>query len=194
MELWQVVLVSFGGNATLLLVVAFLGKSLISNFLTKDLEKFKGDLQLAAVEHQIRFSKLHENRATVLAELYRLLVVATGQTESFVSPFQKSGEIEKYNKALDAIAEYYRYFDQHRIYIPEVLCASLESFAKKLQAPAVNFGVHLRLEQANQASTAEKQKAWIDAWKSVQDDIPLVRKGLEMEFRKLLGAPEDTGS
>src|SRR5580658_2945735 len=98
MELWKVVLVSVGGNAMLLLAVAFLGKSLIGNFLAKDLEKFKGDLQLAAVEHQIRFSRLHDKRATVLADLYKLLVVAAWETESFVSPVQWAGEPDKQAK------------------------------------------------------------------------------------------------
>jgi len=114
MELWQALLVAFGGNATLLLVMAFLGRSLISNFLTKDVEKFKGDLQVAAMEHQIRFSELHEKRAEVLAELYKLLVVAAWETESFASPIEWLGEPDKkqkYQKALDAIAEYFRFFD-----------------------------------------------------------------------------------
>jgi hypothetical protein len=194
MELWQVVLISFGGNATLLLAIAFLGKSLVGNFLAKDLEKFKDDLQLAAVEHQIRFSKLHEKRAEVLAELYSLLVVATWETESFVSPAQWAGEPskkEKYQRALDATAEYFRFFDRHRIYIPDALCTSLENFAKKLRAPTISSGVYLEFEQTNQATTLEKHRAFRDAWHEVQNDIPPLRSALEREFRKLLGAQED---
>lgn len=77
MELWQSLLVAFGGNAAVLLVLGFLGRSLMSSVLAKDIEKFKADLHVAAIEHEVRFSKLHEKRAEVLAELYKLLVAAT---------------------------------------------------------------------------------------------------------------------
>ncbi|MGA8764946.1 MAG: hypothetical protein WB562_18900 [Candidatus Sulfotelmatobacter sp.] len=187
MELWQVVLVALGGNATLLLAVAFLGKSLIGNFLTKDLERFKGDLQLAAVEHQIRFSKLYEKRAVVLADLYRLLVIATWETESFVSPIGGGAE-EQYRKALDAIAEYYRFFDQHRIYMPEELCPALEDFGRKLRSPTIGFGTYLEFKYPNEATSQEKLKAWLEAWDSVKNVIPQLRSAIEAEFRRLLGA------
>jgi hypothetical protein len=202
MELWQALLVGFGGNATLLLVIAFLGRSLTSNVLTKDVEKFKnglsrdvekfkGDLQVAAKEHEIRFSKLHEKRAEVLAELYKLLVVATWETGSFASPIEWTGEPDKrqkYQTALNAIAEYFRFFDQHRIYFPQELCVSLEAFAHKLRSPSVGFGVYLKFEYPNARTEGEKSKAWIAAWDSVEKDIPPLRSAIELEFRKLLGA------
>jgi len=191
MELWQALLVGFGGNAALLLVITFLGRSLIGNFLTKDIEKFKGDLQLAAIEHEIRFSKLHEKRAEVLADLYKLLVAATWETASFASPWEFAGELDKkqkYQKAMNAIAEYFRFFDQHRIYIPQELCASLEAFAQGLRSPTIGFGVYLPFEFPNERTAEEKFKAWDKAWESVQTDIPQLRRALEAEFRKLLGA------
>ncbi len=76
MELWQSLLVALGGNATLLLVLGFLGRSVMSTVLTKDIEKFKAALHQAGIEHQVRFSKLHERRAEVLAEVYKLLAEA----------------------------------------------------------------------------------------------------------------------
>src|SRR4051812_19160277 len=102
MELWQSLLVAVGGNAALLLVLAFLGRSLLSVLLAKDVEEFKAklqadsqttmvklqaDLQQTAVEHEVRFSRLHEKRARVLAELYKLLVVANWEADNFVRPF-----------------------------------------------------------------------------------------------------------
>ena len=91
MELWQSLLVAAGGNATLLLVLGFLGRSLMSTVLAKDLKKFKASLQQAGIEHQIRFSKLHEKRATVLAELYKLLVEAVWRVSEFTSPVNRTG-------------------------------------------------------------------------------------------------------
>jgi len=82
MDPWTTVLVTLGGQTVLLAIVAFLARSLMSSLMAKDLEAFKADLesksnvaierlradlQLTAFEHQIRFSKLHERRAEVLA-------------------------------------------------------------------------------------------------------------------------------
>jgi hypothetical protein len=102
--------------------------------------------------------------------------------------------MQKYQDTLDAIAEYFRFFDQHRIYIPESVCGSLDGFAKKLRAITGEFGVYLELEQANCTMPAEKLKAWIEAWKSVQNDVPTLRSELEKEFRKLLGATTAGGA
>jgi len=191
MELWQSLLVAFGGNAALLLVLGFLGRSLMSTILTKDLEKFKADLQVAAVEHQVRFSKLHEKRAEVLAELYKLLVAATWQTTSFANPMEWAGEPNKktqYVMAINAIAEYFRFFDQHRIWLPADLCSPLEDFAKQLRTPTIGVGVYLKYEYPNDKTANEKFEAWNKAWNAVQTDIPKLRTAIEALFRTLLGA------
>ncbi len=77
-----------GGSAGVLLGLWYLGRTLISSVLAKDLEKFKADLQQAGIEHQILFSKLHEKRATVIAELYKLLVEAFCHVSEFTSQAQ----------------------------------------------------------------------------------------------------------
>ena len=195
MDLWQAILVAFGGNAALLLVLGFLGRSLLSNALDKDLEKFKGQLQLAATEHQIRFSRLHEKRAEVIAELYKLLVKSTWEAESFTSPMEWSGEPDKKDKyisATNAIAEYFRFFDQHRIYLSPALCAKLEEFAQKLRLPVIQFGVWLRHEYLTDDAAKKKNETWDSAWDSVKNDVPSLREAIEAEFRMLLGSDDKT--
>lgn len=193
MELWQSLLVAFGGNAALLLVLGFLGRSLMSSVLAKDIEKFKAELHVAAVEHQIRFTKLHEKRAEVLAELYKLLVAATWQATNFASPIQWEGDTDKkiqYVTATNAIAEYFRFFDQHRIWLPENLCDPLEDFAKQLRRPTIRLGVYLAIEHPTEKTLRERGEAWTKAWESVEKDIPKLRIAIEKEFRALLGAGE----
>lgn len=173
--------------------LGFLGRSFLSNALDKDLEKFKGQLQLAATEHEIRFSKLHEKRAEVIAELYKLLVKANWEAESFTSPMEWVGEPDKkqkYISAMNAIAEYFRFFDQHRIYISPDLCAQLEDFAKNLRTPVIKFGVWVRHEHLSDSSAEKKDTAWDTAWDSVKNDVPQLRAAIEVEFRTLLGSGE----
>src|SRR5690606_27647479 len=101
MAAWQTIVLALGGNLALVAVLGWLSKSLISQLLAKDIESFKialksesesaseklrHELEKAMIEHQVRFSKLHEKRAEVIAELYSLLVQAYWDLQSFVSP------------------------------------------------------------------------------------------------------------
>ena len=190
MELWQSLLVAFGGNAAVLLVLGFLGRSLMSAVLAKDLEKFKAGLQQAGIEHQIRFSKLHEKRATVLAKLYKLLVEASWRASDFTSPVQFGDPDRKqqYVDARNGVAAYFRFFDQHRIWLPPELCDPLENFANQLRAPTIQLGVYLQINHPTEKTLQEQQEVWSKAWATVSSDIPKLRSAIEAEFRRLLGA------
>ena len=48
-------------------------------------EQRKQALQMVALEHQVRFSKLHEKRAEVIAELYKQLVEVEKEGKLFIS-------------------------------------------------------------------------------------------------------------
>ena len=192
MELWQSLLVAFGGNAALLLVLGFLGRSLMSTVLAKDIEKFKAALQQAATEHQIRFSKLHDERAEVLAELYKLLVAAYWEVSEFTSlaQFGDPDRKEQYADAMNAVASYFRFFDQHRIWLPPELCDPLEAFARQLRTPTINLGVYLQIKNPTEKTLREQGEVWDKAWLTVDQDIPKLRLAIEAEFRKILGAAE----
>ena len=195
MELWQSLLVAFGGNAAVLLVLGFLGRSLMSAVLAKDLEKFKAGLQQAGIEHQIRFSKLHEKRATVLAELYKLLVEASWRASDFTSPVQFGDPDRKqqYVDALNSSAAYFRFFDQHRIWLPTKLCDPLEDFSRQLRISTIQLGVYLQIPNPTEKTLQEQSKVWDEAWEAVSSDIPKLRSAIEAEFRTLLGVDMDGG-
>lgn len=95
-DFWQELIKSLGGFAILAVSLAWLTKSIVVHFLSKDveayksriaseaakeIEQFKAQLQIVAREHDIRFSKLHEKRAEVISELYALLTDANGDTQ-----------------------------------------------------------------------------------------------------------------
>jgi hypothetical protein len=161
----------------------------MSSVLAKDIEKFKADLHAAAVEHQVRFSKLHQKRVEVLAQLYKLLVEANWQAATFVSPMQWAGDPNKktqYATAVKAIAEYFRFFDKHRIWRPARLCDPLEAFAKQLRSPTIHLGVYVGIEHPTENTLKERGEVWAKAWESVERDIPKLRTAIEAEFRELL--------
>lgn len=208
METWQTILLAFGGNAALLAVLGVLGKSLLDKLIIRDTKQFESDLkaksdatiehlknelQIRTIEHQVRFSRLHEKRASVIAELYGHLVEALWEAESFLSPMEWAGEPnkkEKHQKAMNKLVELYRYFDKHRIYLPPEACASLEALVQNVRSQVTKFGVWVRYEDYELTGDSHTQKndAWDSGWDAIKNQVPIARKSLEDEFRTLLGA------
>ena len=208
MEAWQTILLALSGNAALLAVLGLLGKSLLDKLIIRDTKQFESDLkaksdaaiehlknelQLRTIEHQVRFSRLHEKRAAVIAELYGHLVEALWEAESFLSLAEWAGEPnkkEKHKTAINRLVDLYRFFDKHRIYLPVELCTSLEKLVMEVRSHVINFGVYVGFDEAtlNDHTHKEKQKAWHSGWDAIKNQIPLARQDLENEFRALLGA------
>ncbi len=208
MDTWQTILLAFGGNAALLAVLGVIGKSFLDKLIVRDTKQFesdlkaksdaaiehlKNDLQLRTIEHQVRFSRLHEKRAAVIAELYGHLVEALWEAESFLSPMEWTGEPnkkEKHQQAMNKLVELYRYFDKHQIYLPPEVCASLEALVQNVRSQVIKFGVWVRYEEyeLTEDSHTKKFDAWDSGWDAIKNQVPIARKSLENEFRALLGA------
>jgi hypothetical protein len=157
------------------------------------IEQLRSDLQIRSIEHQVRFSRLHEKRATVIAELYGHLVETLWEAESFLSPMEWAGEPDKKEKhqvAMNKLVDFFRYFDKHRIYLPEEICISLEALVRKVRSHVIAFGVFVRFhdQSLNDHTRQQKEKAWNEGWDAIKNHVPQARKLLEEEFRMLLGA------
>ena len=203
MQPWQLILLALGGNAALLLALGWLARSLGSQFLAKDIEKFKAELtavsaasieglehefQLAALEHQVRFSKLHERRAEVITELYRLLVETEWAAKGFVSSLD-APQPEKYVTAMNKAAEFYWYFEKNRIYLPHPLCEQLEQFIRNMRNQVSGFGAYVSKDEAFLPDHVleEKHHVWMKAAEYFNKEVPNARSALEAALRSILG-------
>lgn len=207
MELWQFITAAILGNMAALAVLGWLGKSLLEKLIQRDskrfeielkakadstIEQLKSDLQLRTIEHQIRFSRLHEKQATVIADLNAHVVEALWEAESFLSPIEWVGEPNKHEKhkaAMDKLVDLYRYFNKHRIYLPERLCSGMEQLVTDVRSHVVSFGVYLPWDDASlpDHTKREKQAALLAGWNAIRNQVPPVKRNLEDEFRALLG-------
>jgi hypothetical protein len=208
MTAFETIVISVGGNAALLAVLGWLARSLLGQLVAKDLERFKSELanassaateqlkhqlQLVAQEHQVVVSKLHEKRAQVVAEAYSLLVEVQWSAQDFVSLIEWDGEPskkEKYLAAMNKSAEFYRFFDKNRIYLPATLCQRIDDFLRSMRSKVIGFGVYARREDAHLSGKAldEKFEAWLDASKYFNSEVPRAREALEEELRTIIGA------
>lgn len=208
MDTLQTILLALIGNVALLAVLGWLAKSVMTQFLSRDIEKFKStlsetsaitterfkhDLQVTAIEHQVRFAKLYERRAEVIAELYGFLVEAHWASQSFVSLMDLAGDPskeEKYATAMNKAAEFYRYFDKNRIYLPQATCDQLEQFVRNMRHQIIGFGVYASKEDSHLPAHAVEKKynAWMKAAEYFDTEVPKARATLEAELRSILGA------
>jgi len=209
MSTFEAIVLALGGNALLLGCLAWLTRSVLQHWLTKDVESFKADLlqqfavqnerlrhdlQTRAIEHQVSFSKLHERRADVVAEAYAKLVEAYWAMQSFASIVEWKGEpskLEKYQEAMNKSTDYFRYFDKNRIFLPADVCEELDAFSQGMRTEAVGFGVWLQTEAQFSGGQFGKEKhdAWQKAWKYFENEAPKARAVLEEELRTLLSPP-----
>ena len=136
---------AIGGSAILFAAMAWFTRSVINHLLSKDLEIFKlklqeesqqelirlqSSVQLVQLEHQVRFTKLHERRAEIIAELYSKVVELHRATSDFVRFYQSVDGLKnkEHIKSLwSATDEFRNYFEKHRIYFNQDTCTNIDS-------------------------------------------------------------------
>lgn len=88
-----------------------------------DIEKFKGELNIASIEHNITFSKLQEERANVIKTTYLKLVELSKQLQILTSMFQGPqwhSDREKDNNAERAFNDLNNYIAFNRIFYQNI--------------------------------------------------------------------------
>lgn len=206
MEIWQSIVAAILGNAVVLAVLGWLAKALMEKLIQRDTKRFetelkakadatieqlKSDLQIRTIEHQVRFSRLHEKRATVIADLNALIVEALWEAESFLSPMEWTGEPDKREKhqiTMGKLVDLFRYFDKHRIYLPDPLCSVVDTLVTDVRTHVIRFGTYLTWDDKSlqEQTRKEKHEVWMAGWDAIKNQVPVVRKQLEDEFRALL--------
>lgn len=209
MNPWETVLLVFGGNAALLVVLGVLARSLLSQYLAKDLKQFETDLtqrtQLAAEElkhrlgitaheHHVRFSRLHERQAQVIEDVYArvlefedasaALTLASNTTPENLLEFAL-------RRAEDARRELAQHIRQHEIFLPEDTSAQLHVLLDRvntlLSACSFNLMGKQLADTGHGDYFPEHKEAWSSVHQYLEHEAPAVRKSLESEFRKRLG-------
>lgn len=195
---WQDLLTNIGSTGVIVAAMTWLAKTLLSDRLARQVEAFKielkanadaanervkNSLHIMALEHQVRFSKLHEKRAEVIDELYKRLVALEGGHAKFVI-FEDPGSTETFN----AMSELSRFIQQHRIYLPAPVCDSLKEFVD-LMWQNVTL---IKMQTAPGPRTTDKmmqkrEQVISEAYRTLLSELPTARTLLENEFRRMLG-------
>jgi hypothetical protein len=165
-------------------------------------EKFKQELNKTTVEHQIRYSKLYEERGHIIKLTYNLLyeleVSLINLTTMGQGP-EWTTDTEKDKIATEKIVFLQTYLEQNRIFFSKELCNIIEGILKESYQVTVDMHIAKINEKSNNQnfdrtgnyiSTTQllsPLKTWREQNSKVQNDIKNERLKLAQEFRNLIG-------
>ncbi|MCK4705489.1 MAG: hypothetical protein KAT90_08425 [Gammaproteobacteria bacterium] len=121
-----------------------------------------------------------------------MIVQAYTHLEKVVDPTEYMGDPSKQDQmtnAFHSVSKFYSYFNVNRIYLPETLCAPINSFIQEMHGKYAEYFMYARYkeEALNDELVDKRNKAWMKAWEYFQEVVPDAKSALENEFRHLLG-------
>jgi len=145
-------------------------------------------------EHTVRFSRLHEEQADAIKELYVRLVHAESALQQAADPMRKP---EDFHSALKSAAEtgnlFRKSFTENRILFSEELADLVDSIWRQLKE--AYYGIEdwqnaLDSPPPSRASGSPDRIAV--ARRIMKTDLPELKSKMETEFRQILGVPSQT--
>jgi hypothetical protein len=150
------------------------------------LERLKAELQIAAIERNVRFSRVFEKTLTVIAETYAKLVVFLDAVDRLTQPpiaQPHTPSLEERRKLVrDSYEDFKAYYPPRRLFLPRKTAEQIDTFAQRL----VNASNLMRSVKQSEDRPESDSKYWAEAWLIVQDNIPELLAKLETDFRTLL--------
>ncbi len=98
-----------------------------------EIENLKSRLSIVATEHQVRFSKLHQERADVIAETYSLLKELYFRLGDYVKIFELAGDAPKEKRcddAAEAHKQFHGYYPKKLIFLPKKTAKKVQDIAR----------------------------------------------------------------
>lgn len=190
---WPALVATLGGNAILLAAVAWLIKTLVSNRLLLDVEKFKIEVKASAdleIERMKAFlaraSHVHERQVDTLTRLYRHFFEAQGYLQRMASTAQFEGEvsIDEYGQMCsDAIISARDTLSDGQLLIPPELAQNCDYFFNSL----FEGQNHLAFAQHPMiVDGIQRAEFWDKAKKSAYEQVPGILNQIEKAARAVI--------
>ena len=185
---WTTLFENLGVFGLIIAASTYIIKQFIKYSFSKDLEKYKSELQIEAISFKTTFENLHLQRAEVIKTVYEKIVTTQIDFESLIRPFQATGEPneeEKVKKAAQSYESLQNYFHKNKIYFNKELAEQLQTLLSKFLEVWRSFN---KPRVDTHGNIHRDLDAWDRAWQKLnKDDIPPFLSKIELEFRKILG-------
>jgi len=189
------------GSASAVAVAAYLGKTLVTQLLAKELESYRASLaldlektrhalQLLAAEHATRFERLHERRATVIADVYQRLDSLYRFFRLWINPFRETGDLPAEREhALKLVLDLENAYYPNAVWLERATCNALNELILQYYTLWRRFS----RDVAGQPVAAVEER-WRGLANELTQKIAERQTGLENEFRTILGMAAVTRS
>ena len=141
-----------------------------------------------------RFSKLHEIRAQIIADLYGRLCEFHWAVCAFLRDFHKANHdvprVQELDDKLldDKLDDFKNFFYKNRIYFTENICSKIDALVNSLYSAYVPLEA---IVSGTDRNDNQVKQDWNKCAKIVKEKYPEIRESLERDFRKILGVTEN---
>ncbi|TYS57330.1 hypothetical protein FZC74_16700 [Sutcliffiella horikoshii] len=202
------------GSCTILGVLGFLGKEIINNWYSRksashqsnlnqnlelfkvniqnEAELFRAELQKEALEHKIKYNKLHNDRAETIKDLYSKIDRMERSMRDLFNLFEIARDNSKRDKMKVAVKNFndtMDFYSINRIFFSEETCTIIESLRDEINLiyhEFTGYDIHLGLSEIPEVRKEQRQ-VWKDCWNSMKEKVPQIKRDLEKDFRRQLG-------
>jgi hypothetical protein len=197
MELLEKMLTLSIGGTTIGFIIIYLGKFLLTKSSEILIENHKNQLEISKNEHQIKFSKLHEERAYLIKTIYQDFYELEKKLEYLTTLLQgPEWKLEK-TREDDAIKKYRETLERleiSQIYFSENLCnqllTAIDDYRKIIEL-MINAKNKAKYESDGSRVKFPENESSLDLWKDAEKKVATEIKSLRLElakvFRDLIG-------
>lgn len=154
---------------------------------TRLTEEIKSSIGIGTLEHQIKFSKLHEKRIEVIEGLYHRLVDMESKGKDFVyrsGPTDKLGlRFDLANKAID---EFISYSKLNKFWVDKALFDEIEGVALSLDRTIHGAAFHCGVNPANTALFTQAMEDNKSSVEAINKEIPAAKEKIIESIRNAL--------
>lgn len=193
---WNAIATALMSTSVVLLVLGYLGKTVIESWLAARLDSHKSDLErqneqfaltlkIQEFEHQVRFRSLHERQAIVIANTHRLLyelLEAVKRLKEFHGDADPETKGEQFREAQSAYRALLNYFTPRELYLSTETAGKVKDVAQTLAGVSSTAN----LVHTGQLAPDTRVKYNNDATEELNEAHALM-VGLRQEFRSIIG-------
>lgn len=161
----------------------------IEQFFDKEIARYQSELE----NEQVVFSRLHEERASIIIELYERFILFEQDMRALTREWSGDPPTDElFQKATASGNDFAKYYMENKIYFPPETCDAVESLQDEMKDVFVDYRAGKTYDRRpEQPADVEN---WLANWQEVtEDEVPELKRELENHFRELLGVDLDGG-
>lgn len=159
----------------------------IEQFIDKEIARHNAELE----DHRVVSSRLHEERAGVIVELYRRFVQFERDMRALTNGRSSEPSTDELlRKATESGNDFGTHYVENKIYLPPDTCDAVERVQDEMNDVFDDF--RAGRSHGDRPEQRADVKGSLANWRAVsEDEVPELKRELETHFRELLGVDMD---